>query len=109
MNQITGNISVPSEDNGIQGEVVTPTGGGALQGVMSQGGVYVNDYVLRVEDFEGGQRIVITRGSEVQIVEFVNKTPESLGYVIMIDEATGERRKLRLYNGELRMGEVIAE
>lgn len=98
MNQITGNISAPNDN---------------LQAVISVGGVYVNDYVLQVEDIEGGHRLVITRGNEVQTIDFVTSpvapAPEPLGYVMLTDEATGERRKLRLYNGELRLGEVIVE
>ncbi len=47
-------------------------GAASLSGALSAGSVVVNDYVISIAAIDGGHRLTITRGSEVQTMDVMN-------------------------------------
>lgn len=47
-------------------------GAASLTGALSTGSVVVNDYVISIAAIDGGHRLTITRGSEVQTLDLLN-------------------------------------
>ena len=63
-------------------------GAASLSGALSAGSVVVNDYMLSMSEIDGGHRLTITRGSEVQTLDIMDgvgiagiETTESIGNV----------------------------
>lgn len=46
--------------------------GGQLNTKLSVGGMILNDYRLTVEEIDGGYRLIVTRGSEVQTLDIMH-------------------------------------
>lgn len=46
--------------------------GGQLNTTLSVGGMVLNDYRITIEDIEGGHRLSIIRGSEVQVMDIMD-------------------------------------
>ena len=47
-------------------------GAASLSGALSAGSVVVNDYTISIAAIDGGHRLTITRGSEVQTMDIVD-------------------------------------
>ena len=47
-------------------------GAASLSGALSAGSVVVNDYMLSMSEIDGGHRLTITRGSEVQTLDIMD-------------------------------------
>lgn len=47
-------------------------GAASLSGALSAGSVVVNDYMLSMSEIDGGHRLTITRGSEVQTMDIMD-------------------------------------
>lgn len=47
-------------------------GAASLSGALSAGSVVVNDYMLSMSEIDGGHRLTITRGSEVQTMDVLD-------------------------------------
>ena len=47
-------------------------GAACLSGALSTGSVIVNDYTITMQGIDGGHRLTITRGSEVQTMDIVD-------------------------------------
>ena len=47
-------------------------GAASLSGALSTGSVIVNDYTITMQDIDGGHRLTITRGSEVQTMDVLD-------------------------------------
>lgn len=47
-------------------------GAASLTGALSTGSVIVNDYTITTHDIDGGHRLTITRGSEVQTMDVLD-------------------------------------
>ena len=54
-------------------------GAASLSGALSTGSLVINDYVIRTESIEGGHRLTITRGSEVQTLDLLDGAPGKPG------------------------------
>lgn len=48
------------------------SGPAQLSALLTSGGVILNDYVLGVQTIEGGHRLVIMRGNDVQTMDIMN-------------------------------------
>ena len=47
-------------------------GAASLSGALSTGSVIVNDYTITMQGIDGGHRLTITRGSEVQTLDIMD-------------------------------------
>lgn len=45
-----------------------------LLGEIGVGGLILNDYTLKISEIEGGHRLTVTRGSEVQTMDVMGGT-----------------------------------
>ena len=45
-----------------------------LLGEIGVGGLILNDYTLKISEIEGGHRLTVTRGSEVQTLDVMGGT-----------------------------------
>lgn len=50
---------------------------GNLNGSLNAGSMILNDYTLTVTEIPGGSRLTITRGSEVQTMDFIGSVDEA--------------------------------
>lgn len=54
-------------------------GAASLSGALSAGSVVINDYVIKIESIEGGHRLSVTRGSNVQMLDLLDGAPGTQG------------------------------
>lgn len=51
----------------------------ALSGDIGAGSVVINDYQIQADSIDGGHRLTITRGSEVQTIDLMDGAPGAPG------------------------------
>ena len=55
-----------------RGGIHAVLGAASLSGALSTGSVIVNDYTITMQGIDGGHRLTITRGSEVQTLDIMD-------------------------------------
>lgn len=55
-----------------RGGIHAVLGAASLSGALSTGSVIVNDYTITMQGIDGGHRLTITRGSEVQTMDIMD-------------------------------------
>lgn len=55
-----------------RGGIRAVLGAASLSGALSTGSVIVNDYTITMQGIDGGHRLTITRGSEVQTMDLLD-------------------------------------
>lgn len=79
--------------------------GGQLNTKLSIGGMIINDYRIIMEEIEGGHRLVVTRGSEVQTMDIMDGKDGDGGNDIIIDVTllnSGEAADAKVVGDKLR-------